>query len=209
MTVYVHDTQFLTRRGAVLVLIIGLHLFIAWALATGLARRAMEVIAPPIQTDIVEEVKQEKEPPPPPPPEFEKPPVEVPPPDVQITLPVETAPTTAITAVAATQHAPAPPPRPSNRTAAGPGKNFPNCDDYYPPASRRLEEQGVTVIAFCVDGSGKLTGDPTIGQSSGSARLDEAGLKCAKSGSGRYKAPTEDGKAVAGCGRFAVRFQIK
>ena len=121
---------------------------------------------------------------------------------------METAPAPAITAVAATPH-PAPPPRPTSRTAAGPGKNFPICDDYYPPASRRLEEQGVTVVAFCVDASGKLTGDPTIGQSSGSARLDEAGLKCAKSGSGRYKAPTEDGKPVAGCGRFAVRFQIK
>src|ERR1700752_2425632 len=186
MAAYVHDTEFFTRRTAVLAAIIALHLFIAWALATGLARRAIEVLAPPIQTDIVEEVKQEKEPPPPPPPEFEKPPVEVPPPDVQITLPVESAPTTAITAVAATPHA-APPPRPTTRTAAGPGKNFPNCADYYPPASRRLEEQGVTVIAFCVDGSGKLTVDPTIGQSSGSARLDEAGLKCAKSGSGRYK----------------------
>src|SRR5205814_10347792 len=81
MTVYVHDSQFFTRRGAVLVVILGVHLFLAWALATGLARRVMEVIAPPIQTDIVEEKKLEKEPPPPPPPEFEKPPVEVPPPD--------------------------------------------------------------------------------------------------------------------------------
>src|SRR5258708_30228221 len=78
MAVYVHDSQFMTRRGIVLVAIIGLHVFIAWAIATGLARRALEVIAPPIQTDIVEEVKTEKEPPPPPPPEFEKPPVEVP-----------------------------------------------------------------------------------------------------------------------------------
>src|SRR2546429_1352691 len=82
MAVYAHDSQFMTRRGAVLVTIIALHVFIAWALATGLARRALEVIAPPIQTDIVEERKVEKEPPPPPPPEFEKPPVEVPPPDV-------------------------------------------------------------------------------------------------------------------------------
>src|SRR5437762_6386062 len=103
MTVYVHDSQFFTRRGAVLVVILGVHLFLAWALATGLARRVMEVIAPPIQTDIVEEKKLEKEPPPPPPPEFEKPPVEVPPPVVQIQIPVETAPTTAITAVAATR----------------------------------------------------------------------------------------------------------
>src|SRR3977135_1690013 len=115
MTVYVHDSLFMTRRGVVLLAIIGLHIFIAWALATGLARRALEVIAPPIQTDIVEEVKSEKEPPPPPPPEFEKPPVEVPPPDVTIDRPLEAPATTAITAVAATPHPPAPPARTSVR----------------------------------------------------------------------------------------------
>src|SRR3977135_4711702 len=109
MAVYVHDSQFMTRRGIVLVAIIGLHVFIAGAIATGLARRALEVIAPPIQTDIVEEVKTQKEPPPPPPPEFQKPPVEVPPPDVTIDLPVEAPATTAITAVAAPPHPPAPP----------------------------------------------------------------------------------------------------
>src|SRR6267378_1929301 len=123
MAVYVHDSQFMTRRGIVLVAIIGLHVFIAWAIATGLARRALEVIAPPIQTDIVEEVKTEKEPPPPPPPEVEKPPVEVP-------------ATTAITAVAATPHAPAPPARTSVRKHATTAKNFPNSEDYYPAASK-------------------------------------------------------------------------
>src|SRR5579862_3291240 len=113
MAAYAHDSTFFTRRGAVLAAIIGLHLFIFWALATGLARRALEVIAPPIQTDIVEEVKTEKEPPPPPPPDFEKPPVEVPPPDVTINMPVEAPATSAITAVVQKSNQPAPPPRPS------------------------------------------------------------------------------------------------
>src|SRR5207248_6737747 len=129
--------------------------FLAWALATGLARRAIDELAPPIETDIVEEKKLENEPPPPPPPEFEKPPVEVPPPDVQIQIPVETAPTTAITAVAATPH-PAPPPRPTSRTAAGTGKNFPISDAYYPPASLRLQGQGRTETPFCVRRSCRL-----------------------------------------------------
>src|SRR3981081_4522514 len=101
MTVYVHDSQFMTRRGVVLVAIIGLHGVIPWAIAPGPARRALEVIAPPIQTDIVEERKLEKEPPPPPPPEFEKPPVEVPPPDVTIDMPGEAPATTAVTAAGA------------------------------------------------------------------------------------------------------------
>src|ERR1700683_125669 len=72
MPAYVHDTQFFTRRTAVLVAIVALHLFILWALATGLARKAIEVLAPPIQTDIVQEEKTKSEPPPPPPPEMQK-----------------------------------------------------------------------------------------------------------------------------------------
>mgnify|MGYP001560707233 CR=1 FL=1 len=78
MAAYAQDGSFFTRRGIVVVAIIALHLFVAWALATGLARKVVEVLAPPIEADIVEEVKQEDEPPPPPPPEMERPPVEVP-----------------------------------------------------------------------------------------------------------------------------------
>src|ERR1700726_760609 len=147
MTVYVHDSFFMTRRGVVLLAIIGLHIFIAWALATGLARRALEVIAPPIQTDIVEEVKTQKEPPPPPPPEFQKPPVEVPPPDVTIDMPVEAPATTAITAVAATAHPPAPPVHVGSHKAPTVAKNFPASEEYYPAASKRLLDEGALNLA--------------------------------------------------------------
>jgi protein TonB len=205
MTVYVHDSTFFTRRGAVLLVIIGVHLFIAWALATGLARRAIEVIAPPIQTDIVQEQKQEKEPPPPPPPEFQKPPVEVPPPDVQIQMPVESAPA-AITAVAATPHPPAPPPRPSNRVPAKLGKNFPNSEDYYPAASKRLGEEGAPTVRVCVGADNKLSQAPSVAKSSGSARLDEGAVSLAKAG--RYIAAQEDGRPVASCFDFRISFKL-
>src|SRR5262249_39492676 len=81
---------FFTRRTAVLFAIIALHVFIAWALATGLAKRAIELVAPPLQTEVVEEVQKKDEPPPPPPPQMERPPVEIPPPDVAIEVPQET-----------------------------------------------------------------------------------------------------------------------
>ena len=55
----------------------------------GLARRAIELVAPPLQTTVVEETVKRDEPPPPPPPQMERPPVEVPPPDVNIELPAE------------------------------------------------------------------------------------------------------------------------
>jgi protein TonB len=107
-----------------------------------------------------------------------------------------------------TKHVEAPP-RPVSRTPAGPGKGFPATEDYYPQASRRLEEQGVVVVSVCVDPSGKLSGEPSVATSSGSPRLDEGALKLAKAGSGRYKPATEDGKPVAGCNKFGIRFQLK
>lgn len=211
MTAYVHDTQFFTRRTIVLFAIVGLHIFIAWALATGLARRAIEMVAPPLQTSVVEEVQKRDEPPPPPPPQLERPPVEVPPPDVVVDVPVETQSTAIQDVTDKKVVAPPPPPaaKPVNRVAGGPGKNFPNSDDYYPPASRRLNEQGVTTVHVCVDGKGKVTEEPTVQTSSGSPRLDEGAVKLAKAGSGRYRPATEDGQPISACFPFAIRWQLR
>src|SRR6202042_615320 len=107
MAAYVHDTQFFTRRTMVLFAILLLHVFIAWALATGLARKAIEVLAPPIQTVIETEEHKDAPPPPPPPPQFERPPVEIPPTDTVVEVPTA-ATTTAITNTT-TQHVAAAP----------------------------------------------------------------------------------------------------
>ena len=141
MAAYVQDSNFFTRRTIVLFVIVGLHVFIAWALATGLARRAIELVAPPLQTDVVEEVKKEDQPPPPPPPQMERPPVEIPPPDVAIEVPVDTQ-TTAIQDTTNQHVNPAPPPPPApvaKKTVVGPkpGKGFPTAEEFYPPASKR------------------------------------------------------------------------
>jgi protein TonB len=197
----------MTRRGAVLVAIIGLHVFLLYALATGLARRAIEVLAPPIQTTIVEETKKEEAPPPPPPPQFERPPVELPPPDVTINMPVETE-TTAIRVVntPVVKAAPVVAARPG--TNVGFGKGFPNSDDFYPDASRRLEEQGVSTVHVCVGPDGKLTEEPTIAKSS-TARLDGGAIRLAKAGSGKYIPATEDGKPITKCINYNVKFQLR
>jgi protein TonB len=208
MAALVHDSTFMTRRGAVLVAIIALHVFLLYALATGLARRAIEVLAPPIQTTIVEETKKEEAPPPPPPPQFERPPVELPPPDVTINVPVETE-TTAIR-VTNTPVVKAPPvvaARPGSPVKFG--KGFPNSDEFYPDASRRLEEQGVVTVHVCVGPDGKVTEEPTVAKTSGSARLDGGGVKLAKAGSGRYIAATDDGKPITQCINFNVKFQLR
>jgi TonB family protein len=91
----------------------------------------------------------------------------------------------------------------------GPGVGFPNPDDFYPAAARRLEEQGLATVRVCVDDKGRLTADPTTVQGTGSARLDEGALKLARAGSGHYRATTEDGQPVSSCYPLRIRFQLK
>jgi periplasmic protein TonB len=209
MTAYVQDSQLLTRRGAVFLIIIALHLFVIWALATGLARRAIELVAPPIQTDIVEEVKKEDLPPPPPPPEMERPPVEVPPPDINIDVPVEST----STAIQDTTNRPvvaAPPPRAAvAATAIGIGKGMPSTDEYYPSSARRLGQEGLVGVNLCIGPDGKLSKAPTVVKSSGTASLDEAAIRYANATSGHWKPATENGQAVEKCSQLPVRFTLK
>jgi TonB family protein len=96
-----------------------------------------------------------------------------------------------------------------NRVLGGPGAGFPNTDDFYPEASRRLGEKGITTVGVCVDGAGRLVGKPTVEQSSGSVRLDEGAVRLAKAGSGHYRATTEDGHPVSACYPLRVRFQLR
>jgi protein TonB len=201
------DSNFLTRRGIVAAAIVALHVLAAWGFASGLATRAIEALAPPIEADIVEEKVQDEEPPPPPPPEMERPPVEVPPPEVTIDLPMETN-TTAIQDVTDKPPPPAPPPPP--RIAGQPAKMTrpANPDDYYPPGSIRREEQGSPVVQACVGPNGRLIREPVVTETSGFPELDGAAVKVAKAN--RYSPATEGGTALPeSCVKFKVKFVIK
>jgi periplasmic protein TonB len=207
MAAYAQDSSFFTRRGIVVVAIIALHLFVLYALATGLARKMVEVIAPNIEADIVEEVKNDEEPPPPPPPEMERPPVEVPPPEVSIDLPMETT-TTAIQDVTDKPPPPAPPPPP--RVAGSPAKmkSAVDPDQFYPPGAKRREEQGSPVVQACVGANGRLVREPVVTETSGFPELDGAAVKVAKAN--RYTPASENGTALPeSCVKFKVKFVIK
>jgi TonB family protein len=91
----------------------------------------------------------------------------------------------------------------------GPGKSFPNTEDYYPPTQIRDGTQGVSTVQVCTDEKGRLTAAPTLAQSSGSAGLDRGALMLARAGSGRYRPTTEDGRAVSSCYSFRVRFDFR
>jgi protein TonB len=207
MAAYAQDSGFFTRRGIVVVAIIGIHVLVMYALATGLARKIVEVVAPNIEADIVEEVKNDEEPPPPPPPEMERPTVEVQPPEVSIDLPMETT-TTAIQDVTDKPPPPAPPPPP--RVAGSPAKmkSAVDPDQFYPPGAKRREEQGSPVVQACVGPNGRLVREPVITETSGFPELDGAAVKVAKAN--RYTPAMEGGTALPeSCVRFKVKFVIK
>jgi periplasmic protein TonB len=213
MGVYVHDNQWASRRGMVLVGIILFHVFLIYGLKSGLAMKLVESIAPPIETTLIEEEIADDAPPPPPPPKMELPPVEVPPPVVDIAIPVDTGPTTALSNVTDKPLPPAPPPvvraaPPSVKVAPklNPRSQQPSSDDYYPPTSKRLGEQGNAVVKACVGANGRVQ-DVTVQESSNIARLDEAAVKYARAL--RYVAGTADGKPEDACFAFRVKFELK
>ncbi|HYP80326.1 MAG TPA: energy transducer TonB [Steroidobacteraceae bacterium] len=212
MGVYTHsDGNWLTRRGAFLVALILFHLVLFWALKSGFAVKFIESITEPIKVDIVNEVKDEEPPPPPPPPKMEMPPVQIPPPVVDITIQQDVS-TTALTNVTDKPPPPAPPP-PVVRAAVvrtqlklNPKSSQPNVDDYYPETSRRLEEEGLTKVKVCVGTNGRVK-NAEVDETSSFARLDEAAIKVAKLL--RFTPPTEDGKPLDdACGTVPIRFQL-
>jgi periplasmic protein TonB len=208
MAAYVQQNN--SRRMMVLGSIILLHVLLAWGLVSGLARKVVEVVAAPLQTDIIEEMEKEDRPPPPPPPQMERPPVEVPPPEVSIDIPMESS-TTAISDVTdrPVPAAPPPPPPPSPVNRVAPKldvKRSPPTDDFYPPSARRAEIQGVTTVRACVGTDGRTAGEPSVTKSAGNSSLDEAAVKWAKRA--RWSSGTEDGKPVEMCSQFNVRFKL-
>jgi TonB family protein len=132
---------------------------------------------------------------------------EVPTPDVRFNLPVDPAtisvaqsPRPGVVPIAAAN--------PVRLVAGGPGAGFPDTGDYYPAAARRLNESGTTAVRVCVDPLGRLTANPTVFQSSGTASIDQGALSLARAGSGHYRPTMENGQPVSACYAFRIRFQL-
>ncbi len=157
----------------------------AWALSVGLAQTLVEKGLEEIKAEVLPEKLPDKTPPPPPPDLKEPPPPYVPPPDFVIQT--DAPATNAIT----TQSKVATPPPISSPASIG--KPHRCGEEWYPPISKRLDEHGVTTLAFriAVDGSIK---DITVANSSGSERLDNAAMSCASSW--RYSPAIEAGHPV-------------
>ncbi|HEX4376222.1 MAG TPA: energy transducer TonB [Steroidobacteraceae bacterium] len=200
----------LSRRTIVLLMIVSIHALLLYGLISGLATRVARAIITPTTVEIIHQQKIERRAVDP----------LVPHPDMghtridtlkfdpmhfddvaepAIIPPGESGATTIVTVDP-------PPPPPAVRRIGGPGPRFPATEDFYPAASRRAAEQGMSTVRVCVDAAGKLTGDPRIAQSSGVGRLDEGALRLARAGSGYYRSTLVNGHPIADCYPVRVHF---
>jgi len=97
----------------------------------------------------------------------------------------------------------------SPTAASHTGTDFPSSESFYPYAARLWAQEGATVVHYCVDANGRLSGEPTVERTSGDDDLDGAALALAKAGDGRYVPAYEAGKAIAGCASLKVNFALR
>jgi protein TonB len=193
---YQQPSLFSGRRGAALIAVIVLHIFLVYGFYTGLAGKLSQKLIPPVEVAQIEKPKEVDKPPPPPPKLDEIKPF-VPPPEF-VNIQQEAPPTNAITQTTQQQHtvaAPPPPPAPkaSTNIKMDPKHPLKIGPDYYPDASRRAGEEGRCIVDVTVAPDGRITAEK-IQTSSGFPRLDEA---CLKGVHGQRVIPaTEDGKPV-------------
>ena len=205
MTVYAHDSGYNQRRLLAFAAILAVHAVIGWAFMSGFAADALNTLAKDVQVSLIKP-EQVKDTPPPPPKEVldRPPPVAVPPPIISINIPVEAPPM-----VVSDKPPPAPPPpRPVAIVPSTPVTFSHTFDpqDYYPEQSKRLEEQGSTIVRACVLPNGKLDGSAAVLTSSSFDRLDAAAVKLANDS--RYKPAIYEGKPVRACKDFKVTFKM-
>ena len=174
--------------------IVVIHLLMIWAFASGLAHRVIAQMTQDVKVNIIDVQKKDEKPPPPPKQDLEKPPpVQVPPPIVNIQMPVEAPPM-----VVTDKPVPPPPPRPMAPQLPSTPLQFvrpPDPSLYYPEQSKRAEETGSTVVQVCVGENSKVDGEPTIVTSSGYPRLDAAAVTMIKDQ--KFKAGIYNGKPIA------------
>jgi periplasmic protein TonB len=207
--------SYFSLRSATLFLIAGLHAAIFYGLITTLSHTHAFATPSDLQNSVVKQDSPKTAPLPTPPGmsatdwtiDLKRLVVDIP-----RTIDIETDVTTNIDNTSDTYSPPLPPEPPAHvarEVAGGPGAGFPDTADFYPSMAIRAGEEGITAVRVCVNPNGRLTSEPTIVKTSGSARLDAGALKLAQAGSGHYRATTEDGQAVNSCYPFGVRFQLK
>lgn len=203
--------QSVSKRGVIVGIVAAMHVLGYWVIESGLSRQLIELVAPPVETKIIEEDKpKEEEPPPPPPPDMPiEPPPFVPPPEVQVQVAVQANAIASFTAEKPPEAPPAAPPAPppavpGTKPRIDPRKSR-SPDEYYPSAAARAEQTGSVVVSCLVDVKGRCA-DAKVVQSSGFELLDQAAVKYANEGV-RMVPGTMSGAPSAMTYEFRVTFK--
>ncbi len=192
------------RRSTAFVLIVALHALVIYAFLSVFAPPKLQPPLPPLSGTIIDTPR----PPPGPvprPPEFTPAPQWVHPiPTVPIP-PVNWNPSDSSAAASSA----------GSDSTAGAGPTLPLAyvvtrpiDEFYPPGSIRLSEEGSSILRVCVGADGALAGAPKLETSSGFARLDAAAVRWAREAV-RYTPAQRDGQAVPACKGFRVTFRLR
>jgi periplasmic protein TonB len=208
------DQRMSGNKITALIIVALIHVFLGYALITGLAYEAATKVIQKVTTvDIKEEVKEEVPPPPPPKKDLPPPPpIVAPPPKVVI------APPPAVTVVREVPPPappppiviapPAPPPPsvpPKAATPRGNPGNWATTNDY-PSRALREEREGTTGFRVTIGTDGRVT-DCQITSSSGHADLDQATCDNVRRRA-RFNPATEDGQPTTGTYSNRVRWVI-
>jgi len=223
---YLTETGTSNRKLTALGLAVIVHVFIIYALLTGLASDAYKKIVKATEATEIKVEKPKEVPPPPPPEKLQEIPVVTPPPivDIQQDRPRETiqavvstrtdvAPSNAVTpTLPPPEVKPEPKPEPK---AVIPGQaarlrgnmqSLITADDY-PDSSLRSEEEGVTAVKIDVTEKGRVE-NCVVTSSSGHPKLDEATCNIVTR-RGRYDpAKAEGGAPMRSTSTFRFRWVV-
>lgn len=207
-----------------IVIVALIHIFIGYALVTGLAYEAAQKVIQKVTTVDIKEEEKKEEPPPPPPPEkkIESPPPPVAPP---VKINVATKPPEIATVRIAPPPAPpvviagppivappapvAPPPAPTGPTSAVQPRGNPASwatPDDYPQRALREEKTGTTGFRVTVGTDGRVI-DCSITSSSGTPELDDATCKNVTRRA-RFKPAVQNGQPVQSTYSNRIRWVI-
>ncbi|MGQ5701452.1 energy transducer TonB [Sandaracinobacteroides sp. A072] len=195
----------LSRRTWISIIAVGvLHVLMGYALISGLAIKAVQVITGPLETVNIEEQAPPPEEAPPPPPKLEEIPPYVPPPDVVIETSAPPPPTITTQTTIATPEpprvappappAPPPPPKVEVKPASPRGNSVGITSDDYPEASRRAGEEGTMTVRITIGTNGRVDSCEVV-RSTGFSRLDERACQIAQR-RWRFNPATENGQPV-------------
>jgi periplasmic protein TonB len=198
------------RSFAGFAIVVLLHIALIYAVLSGLANRAMEVIKGPLEAKVIEQVKPPPpDAPPPPPPDLAPPPPPfIPPPEVTIQQPVTTTNAIqAVTSVVPPTPAPPAPPAPkavvpdqevSARPIEGPRL-------LYPPRMEASGREGYAVVECTVDTSGHPS-DCKLGEVRGGDAFGEAAIAFVRNA--RYHPAIRNGQPITEKHQWKIDFKL-